>query len=89
MTLADGGTGPWTRREKRQMTLVSEAARMAARTQGIYADSQRIVDEVTANADARLEAYAKRLRAGQHGGYHCGPFAGIDGRSNQPSRRQC
>ena len=42
--------------------LVSEAARMAARTQASYADSQRIVDEVTANADARLEAYAIRLR---------------------------
>ena len=38
-----------------------EAAETSARTQGIYADSQRIVDEVTANADARLEAYAKRL----------------------------
>ena len=37
------------------------AAREAARTQASYADSQRIVDEVTANADARLEAYAIRL----------------------------
>ena len=40
---------------------VALAAREAARTQASYADSQRIVDEVTANADARLEAYAKRL----------------------------
>ena len=41
---------------------VALAAREAARTQASYADSQRIVDEVTANADARLEAYAIRLR---------------------------
>ena len=40
---------------------VALAAREAARTQASYADSQRIVDETTANADARLEAYAKRL----------------------------
>ena len=57
---------------------VALAAREAARTQASYADSQRIVDETTANADARLEAYAKRLEISRHGHRCSSRVDGVD-----------